>query len=253
MAPALIIPLATLAISAAATGYSIYSGMQQGKAAQSAYDQQVQTAQQQATAEQDYQEALVADNELQQQENESRAIRHFNYQNLSEDLRLQQIREILAEDTTDLRRQGLRARGHEEAAQSTRGTTGQSAELVLQDIRAQEAAQRVRLEQQYTYEQQGASQRKQGFAIELDQNKAAIPNYIPGPIHVNRPIAPNLSPLQQGLMSGLGTGLSAVGQYGLPTLQAYLNTQTPQTTMTPSFQSTQSTFSNPNFGGLASS
>lgn len=212
-----------IGIAAASIGFSAFTGHQQASAAQASYSYQTQQAETQATAERTYQQQLVDDNERQRQENESRAIAHFNYQNLTEDLRLQQLREILGGETTELRRRGLAARGQAKAFQDTQGSVGQSAELVLMDIRAQEANQRVQLEEQYRLEQQGSFQRRQGFEIERDQNIAAIQPFIPGPIHMNRPIAPNLSPAGGALIGGAGAALNAATSIGIPTFQAYQN------------------------------
>lgn len=244
-----------IAFAAASIGFSAFQGHQQASAQQRAYDYQVQQAETQAAAQRQYQEDLVDDNERQRQENEARAIRHYHFQNLSEDLRLQQIREILAEDTTELRKQGLRARGQMAAVQATRGSVGQSAELVLADIRAQEAAQRVRLERQYEAEQIGSFQRQRGFEIELEQNRAAVQPFIPAPITVNRPMAPNVSPMGGAIMSAIPAALNAGMTFGLPTLQSFQNAQlsSTQPSIGPSFQQTQATFANPSFGGLGSS
>ncbi len=244
-----------LALTAASMAFSAFQGSQQAAAQQSAYDYQVQQAETQANAQRQYQEDLVDDNERQRQENEARAIQHYHFQNLSEDLRLQQIREILAEDTTELRKQGIRARGQMAAAQATRGQVGQSAELVLADIRAQEAAQRVRLERQYEAEQIGSFQRQRGFDIELEQNRAAVQPFIPAPITVNQPIAPNVSPAGGAATGALSAGLASASSFLLPTLQSFQNAQvtTTQPSFGPSFQQTQASFANPGFGGLGSS
>lgn len=242
-----------LALGAASIAFSAFQGHQQARAQQSAYDYQVQQAEAQATAERQYQQELVDDNERQRQENEARAIAHFNYQNLTEDQRLQQLKEILAEDTTELRKRGLRARGQVQAVQSTRGSTGQSAELVLMDIRAQEGSQRAQLEQQFEFEHQGSATRRRGFAIELEQNKAAVQPFIPGPIHVNRPMAPTLSPAGGAAIGAIGGALNAVPTFAIPTLRAFQASQITPSVSSPSFASTQATFSNPNFGGLGSS
>lgn len=195
---------ATTAASMAFTAYSSYTSSQ---AAHAQHAHQVHQAEQQAAAQRSYQQKLIEDRERQMQENEARAIKHYNYQNLSEDLRIQQLREILAEDTNQLRVEGLRARGQAGAEQASRGATGQSAELVLQDIRAKEAQQRVRLGQQFEMEVEGADQRRRGFELEREQNIAAIQPFIPEPITVNRPIRPNVSPIQSALMGGLREGL----------------------------------------------
>lgn len=208
----LLVPLIT---TAASIGFSSYQSSQQARAQQLQYDQQRALAEAQAAAELGYQEELVDDNERQMQENEARAIQHYNFQNLSEDLRLLQLKSIMTEDSTDLHRQGLQARGRAAAAASTAGATGQSVELVLKDIRAQEGQQRSKLEHQFELEQQGSAQRRRGFGIELEQNRSAVQPYIPGPIFQNQPIAPSVSPSGAAALGGLQAGLNAGSTFGL--------------------------------------
>ena len=214
-----------LAIAAVQIGFSAYQGSQQAAAQQASYQAQTAQALAQATAEQQYQEELVGENERLMQENEARAIRHFQFQNLTEDQRLQQIRENLTNQSVDLRAEGLRARGQAAAERATAGAAGQSVDLVLADIRAQEGRQRAMLDYQFELEGQGANQRRRGFALELEQNRTAVQPYVPPPIHVQTPIQPPIGAVGGGLLGGIGGALNAATSIGLPTLRSYQATQ----------------------------
>lgn len=200
-----LIPL--LATSALSIGFSVYQGVQQASAAQRAYDHQTAQASVEHQAAVEHQQALVEDREEQIAENEVRAVQHRRYQGLTEDMRLQQLREDLAQDTTELRKEGLRARGQVAARQASAGSVGQSAELVLADVRAQEAAQRSLMEGDFRQQQEAKALREAGFDIELSSNRRAIRPLIPAPITLNQPLAPNVSPFQAGVMSAVGESL----------------------------------------------